>query len=83
MSQQGRLAGLASQIWQDLPAAARRDCVKRADNANGKGYFVLYSCAKAVNFRVQRRDAINEIAEKIARQTGKVVVDSQTVGSIR
>jgi hypothetical protein len=82
-SQQGRLAGLASEIWQDLPPSARRDCVKRADSANGKRYFVLYSCVKAANFKVQRRDAINGIAEKIARQTGKVAVDSQTVGSIR
>jgi hypothetical protein len=81
--QQGRLAGLASELWHDLPAAARSDCIKRAENANGKRYFVLYSCVNAANFKVQRQEIISDIQDKIARQSGKVAVDSRPVGSIR
>lgn len=82
-AQQGRLAGLASQVWDAIPAEARSDCLKRAESANGKRYFVLYSCVRAANFRVQRQDAIDRISETIAKQTGKVPVDKQAVGSIR
>lgn len=81
--EQGRLAGIASQNWNMLSPVARLDCLRRADKANGKRYAVLYSCVKAASFRVYHRDSMNRIAERIARQNGRVPVDSQAVGSIK
>lgn len=82
-ARQGRLAGLVSNGWNFLPPAARQECLKRADNANGYSYSVLYECVNAAAFKVQRRVKIGQIAEMIARQNGKARVDPQTVGSIR
>ncbi len=82
-TQQGRLAGLVSNAWNQLPPAARQGCVGRADRASGNRYSVLYSCVNAVSFRVRRKDTIDRVAEKIARQNGKRPDDTRQVGSIR
>jgi hypothetical protein len=66
-----------------LPASDRTECVKRAGGANGYGYSVLYTCVIAAQFRLQNRDKADRIAEAIARQNGRELVEPQTVGSIR
>jgi len=82
-AQQGRLAGLISYKWNLVSPAARRDCIKRTDSANGHRYSVLYMCVLAANFTIDNRESANRAAEMIARQNGKARIDSQTVGSIR
>lgn len=82
-AQQGRLAGLASQTWNLLPPGARRECVDRAEGANGYVYSVLYACVNAAAFSMNSREKMGQIAELIARQNGKVLTESRTVSSIR
>jgi hypothetical protein len=83
MTQQGRLAGLASHAWNQLPPTAREGCVARAERASSKRYSVVYSCVNAARFRVSRKDAMESVAARIARQNGKLPVASIAVGSNR
>lgn len=82
-TRQNRIAGLTSQSWNDVPAAARLRCVQRADEAGSAAYSVLFHCVHAALYTARTQETKKDIANLIRKQNGIPSVDNLSVGSIR
>jgi hypothetical protein len=80
---QNRLAGLTSNKWAALQPSAKRNCVRRAEDARYARYSVLYACANAELFAQKNRQKVEQISDRIRAQNGGAVLDRQPVGSVR